>query len=367
MGVDEQFSGVTVCVGTQSAFNTYDSGVDAAAGDLTLADGLILGDAESGDAESGVTLPNFVGQYRKVADLAGGFTQQADSFQKMLVEGFQFSFLMQGNGQDAGSPTAEAANFTTSMPGIQAIMECIGLIDGTGAAAPTVEYTARTTASSGGITSYTTWKVWVGDLAFVLNDCLISSATMVFTPGGNCVVTCDVAVGALDHTTAVDGVDAVTSTDYEELADVAAPTVEGVEFTWDELHGFENLTIVVENETAEFGDSNVATTGVRQAQTARTFKVSGVLYVDTDDSDFHYRNLFGDQLPAGAPTADLSLQMGTVSGASDTLNAFKIEVNALQPKDIKYNRIGSALVCELNDSKATHVDTAGGEFKLTMN
>ena len=351
--VDETFNGVAVAVGVQTAFGTPHTSVPGLTTPLTLADGCVLGDAESGDAESGITIPNIVGIYRDVAKVAGSYTESADAFQKADVTGFSIAWVMQGNGATS-TPTPGEADLSVIIPGLEAILESAGLEGAAGGAGGEQDYTTRS-----GANIYTTWKIWHGDLAFVFSDCLVESLTFEFIPGGFCIATANILVGTFDTTTAVDGF-TFPVIDYEEMASLAGPIVEGVAFNWHETHGFENLTVTITNTIEKAGDSNVATTGERQAQTRRVISVNGTLYVETTDSDDHFQNL----IATAAQTVDLSFQVGTVS--DDPYNAFKIEVFNLQAKDIKYNRIGTALVVELNDSKATST-TASTEFQLTMN
>ncbi len=358
---DDQFEGVAVAVGVQSAFGTPNSTIAALTGTLDETDGFVLGDRNSGDADSGISIPALDAIFRESPDVAASFTQKFDSFQRIEVNGFQITFPLQGNGATAGVPTAGEADFATLHPGIEAILETMGLIGATGGEGASQDYTPRHSGSSGGSTIYSTWKIWHGKLEMVFEDCLIESAEFVFTPGGNCLVTCNVLVGTFDHTVAVD-VGAFPTLTFGSQEDMAAPVVEGVSFGWGGVRGFENLTIAVQNIIEKFGDSNVATTGQRQAQTGRRFTVAGTLYVVAADSDFEFDNL----KDTDAPTVDLSLQLGTATGASDQINAFLIEVNKLQAKSIKYNRVGDVIVCELGDGKATGT-TAGSEFRLTAN
>ena len=351
--VDETFDGLATAVGVQSAFGTPNSTVAALTTPLTLADGIVLGDAESGDAESGITIPNIVGIYRDVAKVAASFTESADAFQKADVTGFSIAWVMQGNGA-VSTPTVGQADLSVIMPGVEAIFESAGLVGSVGGAGGEQDYNPRS-----GANIYTTWKLFHGDLAFVFSDCLVESLTFECTPGGFVVATANIIVGTFDTTTAVDGFTFPTI-DYEEFTDFAGPKVVGVAFNWMETHGFENLTVTIASSVEKFLDSNVATTGEKQAMTKRVISVTGTLYVETTDSDDHFQNL----IDGSAPTIHLSFQVGTPS--DDPYNAFKIECNNLQAKDIKYNRVGTALVVELGDSKATSL-TAGTEFQLTMN
>jgi hypothetical protein len=357
---DQSFDGVVVATGVQTAFGTPNATISGATGALTsVAHGIILGDKESGDAESGIAIPNFEQIARLVADVPASFTKSAQQLQKVDVTSFAVTFPLAGNGETF-TGAAREAQFAGTHEGIEAVLESMGLIGAAGTS-PVEEYTPRHTASAGGTTIYSTWKIWHGPLEMVFSDCLIDNAAFVFTPGGNCLITADIAVGTYDHTVDPEVDSFPSSTDYGSQATLAAPTIEGVAFTWGMVKGFENLTINVVSDTEKFGDSNVDVSGERQAQTGRSFTVSGTLYIDDSDPGFHI-----DQLrSATAPTANLSFQVGTVT-ASGIYNAYKIECNALQPESLKYNRIGSTLVVEINNAICTGL-TAGSEFKLSMN
>ena len=360
---DEAFDGLAAAAGVQTAFGTPHALIPGLTTSLALTDGIVLGDAESGDAEAGITIPNIVAISRAVAQVGASFTQSADSFQKADITGFQIAFVLQGNGATALAVSADGeADLATIMPGVEAILEAMGLIGDDVGLAPVEEYTPRHSGSIGGSTIYSTWKIWHGDLEFVFSDCLIDSATFEFTPGGFCVVTCNVLVGTFDHTTGVDGI-TFPMLDYGVMASLPGPVVEGVAFLWGQTHGFESLVVTIANAIEKFGDSNVATTGERQSQTNRVISVTGTLYVETTDSALHFTTL---KETDASLLVDLSFQVGTPAVNPNVFNAFKVEVLNLQAKDIKYNRVGSALVVELNDAKATGL-TAGSEFKLTMN
>jgi len=354
---DELFDGVALAIDEQTGIGFVNATIAALTSDTyTQADGFVLGDKNSGDADSGITIPNIASVVREVAQVSGSFSQQADSFLKTAITNFSIAFPIQGNGFDATPAAGEA------LPdmGLDAIWQSVGL-ESSEATSPLIEYTPRASAI------YCTAKLYVGDLSWVFQDCLVESMALVFTPGGNGIATANFVVGTHDPTTQFfDGV-AFPSITYGPQASQAAPTVEGVNFTWGTGHpgapdaGFENLTINIANTVEEFGDSNVDTTGVRQSQTERIITVDGTLYSIAADSSFDYDNLVN----TSAPTDDLSFQLGNITTTGE-LNATKFEVNNLQNKDIKYNRIGTALAVELSGAKAT-TTVAGEEFMLTFN
>lgn len=346
--------GIATAVGVQTAFGTPNAtiaGLDHT-GSPDLSDGHVLGDKGSGDSESGIVVPNIRGDYLPVAQVAASWTESADKFQKALAEGFAFSWVMQGNGDSGGTPGD--ADLSVIMPGLEAILECAGLTGAAGGAGSEQDYTPRATAI------FTTWKLWHGTLAFVYTDCLVESLEFAFTPGGKCIATANIKVGTYDHTTAITGFTFPTI-DYEEMTDLAGPTVEGVAHTaFGHVRGFEDLLITISNPTEEFLDSNIDVTGTFIAQKQRIISVTGRLYVDSADDDAVHAQLKA----LVAPTDTLSLQLGTAGAAA--LNAMLFEVFNLQPFDIKYGETGDFLIVELGDSKATGL-TPGSEFQLTMN
>ena len=350
---DQAFDGIALAIGTQSAFGTVNGTIKALSGALVVGDGIILGDKNSGDAETGIALPNFTADVREVAQVAASFTQQADEFIKELVEGLTIAFPLKGNGADAGAPDVDAAKPDA---GIDELWGTAGLVGASGAAAPDYKFTPRATAE------YSTIHLWVADLDFILMDCLVDVATIDLISGKQALVTANFKVGAVESFN--DGVAFPTFT-WGKQASMAAPVVEGMAFAaFGQTRGFQTLTIKIANQIEEFGDSNVAVTGIRQSQKDRVITVDGRIYLESADSAAEHTAL----ISTSAPTADLSLQLGDpdVGGAETELNAILINVNNLQLKNIKYDRTGADTSVELSGAKAT-ATTPGDEFMLEHN
>lgn len=351
---DQAFNGVGFAIQTQAAYGTVDPECKALSGALVAADGIILGDKGFGDAESGVTLPNFQAVMREVQQVAGTYTAQADAFVREAVEGLSITFPLKGNGADAGAPDAGAA-----LPdvGIDNLYEIAGLVGANGAAAPDYAYTPRAS------TIYGTIHLWVADLDFILQDCLVETLEIALNASGNAFVTANIKVGKLESWN--DGVTFPTFT-WGAQSSLAAPTVEGVAFAaFGQTRGFQDeLRITITNGIEEFTDSNVTDTGIRLSQRDRVITVDGRLYLESTDSAAEHTAL----VSTSAPTADLSLQLGTadVAGEVTALNACLINVNNLQARDIKYDRTGANTVVELTGAKATGT-TGGDEFMLEYN
>ena len=354
---------IALAIETQSEFGTIGENVPGLSGSIDSTNGIVLGDKNSGDAESGITIPNFERIVREVAAVSESFTEQADAFLRTAVNGLAISLPTQGNGADAGtpaSPTQDAASLSTLLPGRDAIYQCAGHTETTGASDPDVDYDPRATAV------YATIKLWIGGsttgMSYVFKDCICESLAWVLTPGQNCIETANFKVGSLD---AAEADVTFPTLDYTTQASLAAPVVEGVTFAiFGQVRGFENLTITCTNTIEEFQDSSVTTTGLRQAQTRRQYIVDGQLYVVLAEPEAAYT----EHVNTSPPTDDLSCQIGTADtdGETTELNAFQFNVNNLEAKNIKYNKIGTATSVELSGCKATGT-TAASEFKLKFN
>lgn len=359
---DQTFQ-IGVAVGVQSGFGTplaaiadlVSGGGSGGGGAINSADGYVLGDAESGDAESGITIPDLEGDFRDVPVVSGSFTEQADSYLKTLVNGFAISVQLKGNGATATPAAGEAQPYA----GIDALWQMAGL-SGANGTAPDYDYTPGTS------TVYGTIKLWLSGMAFVFADCLVDSVDIDFPPGEAAIATFNISVGAHDPNANVPGSASIPyfteatfpTFEADNQSTLSVPVVEGVQNTWGTLRGFQDLTLTISNSIESFGDSNVEGTGQRQAQTERLIEVSGTIYMDDADRDFEYNIQFGGV----APTADWTFTIGDPAGATDVINAIEINANNVQSRNVKYNRVGTVTVVEIT-GKATST-SAGGEFTL---
>jgi hypothetical protein len=351
---DELFNGIALAIGAQSGFGTVNSTVKALSGALVVGDGIILGDRNSGQAETGITLPNFSRVVREVAPV--NFTQSADSYLYTAVEGLAISFPLKGNGADAGAPTVDAAKPDA---GIDILYATAGLVGATGTAPPDYKYNPTTAVE------YSTIHLWVADLDFILQDCSVETLEFACTAGEPVIVTANFKVGSVESRN--QGVTFPTFT-WGAQSSLAPPACEGVNFTnFGLVRGFEELTITMSNDVAEYGDSNVDVTGKRIDFNPRTITVDGRMYVHGNVGTGSEAAMVALE-KTSAPTDDLSFQLGTadVGGAETELNAALVQVNNLEAKDIHYDRTGRNLVVELSGCKATGL-TQGSEFQLTYN
>lgn len=344
----------------QTGLGTINSTLDATTNSATVTDGLVLGDAGSGDANSGISIPNFERVSQAVADAV--FTRSFDTFLRTAVSNLSVTIQLKGNGVDATPSSGEAL----PLAGIDALLRASGLVSANGTA-PIVNYTPRisTTPVAGG---YMSCKLWIGSgvdgMSWEFKDCIVESAAFNFTPGGLCLATFNIAVGSVDEFNT--GLTLGTF-DYGTQATLSAPVVQGVAATWAPAgtissgtdHGFSDLTVTINQSVEDLPDANQAS-GVRKIQTARSFDVSGTLFGFADDEDAHYQNL----IQTTAPTGDLVFQVGTITTTS-FLNAYRFDVRNIQLSSVKPNRAGTSMTVEV-EGHCTGL-TEGSEFELRFN
>lgn len=348
---------VAIAFGVQSALGTQNGTIAALSGTKDETDGFVLGDRESGDAESGISIPDFVRESREAADAAGSFTRQSSSFDRLTAGGLAITIHLKGN----GATSTPAAGEAIPNPGIAALFEAAGLVGADGAN-PVYEFTPRISATTP-TTRYLTAKLFQSGEAWVLADIVCESTAIQLQPGGTSLVTFNMRVGA--HVPATDKTTGLTfpTITYGNQTSLRAPTTQGVGFVWGGVtapdHGQNEFTLTITQEVEEVDDAN-QTTGKRTVVSGRSFDVSGRIFTDSDDTDFEWQKTVGD-----APTEDMSWQLGSAAAATEIINGLKFEVNNVELESVSYDREGTVTVAEI----AGHATgtTAGSEFKLTYN
>lgn len=337
---------VAFAVGVQSAFGTINSTISGLSGALDSTDGIVLGDRESGDGESGITLPQYVREQRERADVGGSFTASASSFERVDVSGLSIAFELKGNGGTGSTTPGEAQ----PLEGIDALLQMSGLAGANGTAS-TSEYDYTPNASS----IYGTIKLWDNDLAYVFKDCIIETLTLPTTGGEVSIAEASIRVGSLVSvgTTAFP-----TTLDYGTQASLSAPTLVSAGFAYGMSRDFQSAQVGVSNGIVEIPSGN-STSGIRLTQDVRRFDVDILTEVDSTNSDF-------DDLEISkttAPTNDATWRLGSIAGTG-TINGVAIAVNNIQQQTNKGERAG-----EIRAQRVTGYatgTTAGSEFTLTF-
>lgn len=343
---------IGIAFGVQTAFGTPNATIAGLSGSLTTANGIVLGHREAGDAESGITVPQFARIELEKPDVAASFTKQFPDLLRHEPQGFALTVPVKGNGVTS-TPSAGQA---LPLAGIDALLRMSGLVGANGTA-PVYNYTPRHAGSSGGSTVYGTAKLWIDDISFVVSDLLVEKLDLELTPSGLALATFAFTIGT--YSPATDRVESVTfpTFNYGTMESLSAPRVVGVGHAWGQTRGFQSMTVSIENEIETFPDSN-ATTGQGQSQTGRQISLNAEIFVDDANAGYD----FDAPERTSAPTDDMTLQVGTIAGAGNTLNAFRLDVNNLHINSVKRNRSGQYLIDEL-EGFATGT-SAGSELTL---
>jgi hypothetical protein len=328
------------------------------AGAFNIADGAVLGDPSAGAGESGISL-SLGKTITEKAVQTGSFTRDFANYVARTVETFSIAVPLKGNGATATTPVAE--NFTPDL-GIVALLRAAGL---TGAeSGATWQFTP---VSSNLITA----AVMFGNessngVQAIIKDIEAKTLTLDFTPGESAVATYDLG-GILDSVNE-SGSWPAAPFEYGNQSTLSAPAVESVAFQWGPSTpaarsvGFSQLSVVIDLGAEDVPSSN-ATGGIVPRQTGRDITITGVIDAVSTDATYELDQL-AESLIANADP--ISFQVGTVAGAADTCNAYKIlcadpELISLEAADPLGN--SQAWSIELKARSAT----ANGEFEWTFN
>ena len=200
MGTKKEWK-IGAAFGVQSALGTINTTVRDLSGALGVTNGIVLGHRGSGDAESGITLPNFVRVDDEKPSVAASFTEQFPDLLRIEPQGFAITVPLKGNGV-VSTPSAGQA---LPLAGIDALLRAAGLVGANGTA-PAYNYTPRHAGSSGGSTIYLTAKLWVDNISWAFSDLAVDSMEIEMTPGGIALATFNFGVPKFDTTLRVEGV-----------------------------------------------------------------------------------------------------------------------------------------------------------------
>lgn len=361
--------GAAIAVGIQSGFGAINTTIrDLGPTEVTNADGLILGDKDSGTGESGITIPTHTRDAIEYADVPGGFTKIPNGFVRELATGLQIAFPLKGNG---ALPTG-AFGESVPDPGIDALFQAAGLVGVAGGADDSYTYTPA------GALGYVTIKLWLGanatvgvlgEIAAVYQDCVVDTLTIAQTGGEAAIVTASVTIGS------VPSVDNQTfpPLDYGAQATLSPPLVQDAAFTYGKLRCFQELEVSIANSVETFSCSNAAN-GIRLDLSERTISANGSLMIEDsiaaatpEDGILHDH----DQLVQLDSTqlATATWNYGEGDEAAGGFNQVYYDCTALQLNDLTWDRAGSLMTSEIQshcvDNNAS--PTVGGEFTLRFN
>jgi len=316
---------------TQTAQGTLNTTVS---GSTTIeeSNGGVMGHPDAGEGRSGVSFTTSRGLIEK-ADATGSFTKQPSDFIREQIESFSIAIPLKGNGGTADSPVTDGN--ITPLNGIDAILRALGL---TGAGSGGTDTWVYTPNPAGVI--YCTAKLFVGQTAFVLQDC-VASGSIAFTPNGIGILTANFSVGSVQSFAELAF---PTSPAYGTQATLSAPAITSVNHTWSTARGFSDFTLTIDNGLETVGDSNQSV-GTVDEQTARTISASVTMYTDPADDDFEHGQLV--LATAAGPTDLLSFTAGAAATAAGTVNGYTVKLTNPETRSITPRRLGNQLAYDV--------------------
>lgn len=341
--------GVALAIGTQSDVNTINStisGLTSGGGPYDETDGFILGDAESGDDGTGISLPDIEREFRALPDVAASLTPTRSVFERAVGSGLAVGFQAKGNGATSTPSSGEAQ----PDPGIHSTLLAAGLTGANGTA-PQYNYTPTNAQT------YCTLKLWMGGQSFVFKSCVVESLVIPLVGGQSSVATATWQLGSLS----AQAVDAVPTIDYGNQSTLTPPRLEGAEFEYKASldRGFSDMALEIQNAVERIPDSNVADFGERIAfGSGRRYAMNGTIWMDTTDTDFEYQALID-----GVSSEGMTWHLGDAASIGETINSLYFVLSSMEVTSLSYSQAGAKTHASIQ-SHATNT-SPNAEFVLT--
>lgn len=350
--------GLGLAVGFQSGFGTINATVQGLAGALTLTDGIVLGEASAGVGESGIDLA-FLREQRDVAPIVSSFTKQFPTFLNRRVDRFTVAVQLKGSGTIAlsglaANPPVDAdMNLANNYEGLDALLRAAGLAGAAWGSGVGHQYVPAAVQPL-------TAKVWSGSgsnaVAYVLMDCVVSTLSIVFTPGDVAIATFEIAGTVVSHTGGV----TMPTFAFGHVATISAPTVVNVGHVYGiggAPRDFSELELTIENDVEDVPASN-STTGFRSRQTGRRIGATATILADTGNDDYEDDRL----IATSAIVDDLSFTVGLAATAGSEVKAYFVSLNNPNLVRKEETKVGGAKALALT-LEATAL-SANAEFEL---
>ena len=332
-----------IAFGIQTAYGTVNATTRDLSGTLDETDGLVLGDRESGDGKSGITMPTIARNVRENADVPGTFINQASAFQHTEVNNLSFSWHLKGNGVASASTTGLAI----PDPGIDALLLASGLVSANGTS-PKKNYWPRTDAK------YVTIKLFEDTIAWVFQDCIVESLVISGSGGEVVLCTANIRVGGLNSVNAL----AFPTVTYGNQSTLSAPSLTNAAFNYGSSRDLQNFTVTIANSIIEIPSAN-STTGIRLSQDSRRVSVSALTELYSSDPDFDYTRLTSTV----ANVADMSFRVGSIAATGEAMNGAIFGLRNLEVDSISGGRAGDVRSQQI-EAHCTSVSAASAEFQL---
>lgn len=294
-------------------------------------DGLLLGDAASGEAASGIDFS--IG--RNVSEkprVIGSYTRLLSDLKRAEVPSFTFAFPWVGPKRTTtGTPVN--ADFIP-LVGVDALCNGAGLV--AAAAGSGVGYDFE----FGSPEPFSALLYYFGN-RLELRSCRCSGFEIKWMPGEVAIATATIVVGDIKDPSA-DGITtaaAMATVNYAVQATVANPVVQQVGNLYNVTRGFNELTLRIEQTIGEVGDSNLVD-GIAKGVDDREVSLDGTLYVDdaAEGEVYDLNQIFAD---AAGDLDDLSFTVGIAAAGGDPALATEMLFTANELSPSKPVKLGS--------------------------
>ncbi len=328
-------SGIAFALGTQATAGSYNDALDADPATLTEsltpgADsqvaGLLLGDAASGEEQSGL---NFA--WSRVASdkaiIGTGFTRPLSDFERLEINTFEVTVPFCGNRSTLSSPTD--ADYEPN-PGLVALLNGMGLTGANwgGGDGRIFQFDPASASPFSAL-------VFFNGLRWKLLDCRCTGRLRL-TPAAKPLLTATIRVGSI-HEVAEASLPTLT---YDPLDDESPPVVgtPATGFTWGQARSFNDCELNITPTIGETPDSEAAD-GLRKSLDDIVATMRIKVWEDDADDDFGYQQAI---VTSDGSLAALSFQVGATAGDGEVAKAVQFSLpkpeeqgGALGPLDKK--------------------------------
>jgi len=329
----------------------------------TLADGLVLGDAGSGEGESGID-STVTRRLSEKAFVSGSFTRPFSDFLAEDFDTLTFAFPFCGNRRTTTVPVDADFRYEG---GIEGILRACGLQREAWSGGVGERFFPGNVSIDGSEGAYASCRLLYEGQDWHLRD-LVGDLTITWTPGEIPVASAAFPGAIVDSFTGAAFPSGAQAPDYEEQASVSAIIVESAAnffghgdtgATSDVVRGFSSLELAISNSIEDVPDSN-QTGGITKEQTGREVVCRVTLFQDSDDPDYLRQRLIAQV----AGTDKLQFQIGTAAGAAATALAHRIVLTNPTVGKITPRKVGGsqAWECELRVID----NVANGELDLIL-
>lgn len=356
-------AGMHLAVGIQAVVGAVNTTIRDLAGALTIANGIVYGDVNSGTKKSGIDY-EAVPLVREAQPMPGSRTNAKSVFLREQVGSFTISLPFTGGLNVSSNPVVDTDfDLATHYPGVDATLRSMGLVglaDATGTDAH--DYTPAVLGSEQ-LCSVTLWDVisTTNSRRVTLKD-VRCSGVFKLIPGK--VVILDVTFrGVLDSTA-----DMVSPTyDYAPQDDQSPQLLEELTvLTWQGTQrSFTDLEVGIDPALEEIDDA----TGVGGKRTLfgspRLFTLSGTMIVASADAEAERDAM----LEAAGGTGDayiVGIGIAPPTPGTSRCKAHRHTINGMRPKSVKTVEVGETGIKGIAFTAEASGATASSEYTLTM-